>query len=179
MDNNQNNVYNQQPYGGQPQQQTPFGYAQQQPKAPAKFNLYELLALCFAGVALVMVVLGTIFTCTCSAKTIVEEYKAGLSGVVTVSIIGVVFAVAAVVMAILAYKLKSNVPAGKMAAVSFIVGAVAAVFGLMPVITICGYNCSINNYEGRSYSDLSKSEKKEYEEYQSEYYKILNEKNNK
>ncbi len=61
MDNNQNNVFGQSPVQ----------------KAPANFNIIELIAIACAGVGLLMVVLGTIFTCTCSAKKAFEGTSAG------------------------------------------------------------------------------------------------------
>ena len=88
MDNNQNNVFGQSPVQ----------------KAPANFNIIELIAIACAGVGLLMVVLGTIFTCTCSAKKAFEGTSAGehgLSAVFIVTIFGVIFALAAIVLAVI------------------------------------------------------------------------------
>ena len=133
MDNNQNNVFGQSPVQ----------------KAPANFNIIELIAAACAGVGLLMVILGTIFTCTCSAKKTFDsssDGQHGLSAVFIVTIFGVMFALAAVVLAVIAIKQKdAAVKAGKLSQVSFVVGCFATMVGLLPLFTICGYNCSLNN----------------------------------
>lgn len=132
MDNNQNNVFGQSPVQ----------------KAPANFNIIELIATACAGVGLLMVILGTIFTCTCSAKKTFETSSDGhgLSAVFIVTIFGVIFALASVVLAVIAIKQKdAAVKAGKLSQISFVVGCFATLVGLLPLFTICGYNCSLNN----------------------------------
>lgn len=132
MDNNQNNVFGQSPVQ----------------KAPANFNIIELIAAACAGVGLLMVILGTIFTCTCSAKKAFESGSDGhgLSAVFIVTIFGVIFALAAIVLAVIAIKQKdAAVKAGKLSQISFVVGCFATLVGLLPLFTICGYNCSLNN----------------------------------
>ncbi len=176
MDNNQNfqqQPYNgsqpqQQPYnGGQPQQQyngqqfngAPQPYGGQQPKSSfniMRLNILESLALLFAGIGIIMVILGTILTCSCSAK---KTFSAGsdgygLSAVFIVTIFGVMFAVAAIILAILAIKQKKG---GKFAQVSFVAGVAATVFGLLPLFTICGYNCSLNSKQ-KALSNMSEED---------------------
>ena len=132
MDNNQNNVFGQSPVQ----------------KAPANINIIEIIAAACAGVGLLMVILGTIFTCTCSAKKVFDGSSGehGLSAVFIVTIFGIIFAIAAVVLAILAIKQKdAAVKAGKLSQISFVVGCFATLIGIMPLFTICGYNCSLNN----------------------------------
>lgn len=133
MDNNQNNVFGQSPVQ----------------KAPANFNIIELIAAACAGVGLLMVILGTIFTCTCSAKktfSINGDGEHGLSAVFIVTIFGVIFALAAIILAVIAIKQKdAPVKAGKLSQISFVVGCFATLVGLLPLFTICGYNCSLNN----------------------------------
>ena len=133
MDNNQNNVFGQSPVQ----------------KAPANFNIIELIATACAGVGLLMVILGTIFTCTCSAKKTFDLKSSGehgLSAVFIVTIFGVIFALAAIVLAVIAIKQKDvPVKAGKLSQISFVVGCFATLVGLLPLFTICGYNCSLNN----------------------------------
>ena len=129
MDNNQNNVFGQSPVQ----------------KAPANFHIIELIAIACAGVGLLMVVLGTIFTCTCSAKKAFEGTSAGehgLSAVFIVTIFGVIFALAAIVLAVIAIKQNG---CKKLSQISFVVGCFATLTGLLPLFTICGYNCSLNN----------------------------------
>lgn len=130
-------------------QQDPFGnnYAQG-PKSPANFNLFELLSICLSGVGMLMVFLGSIFTCTCSAKKTFEGYSASftMSPVFVVSIFGILFAAAGVVLAILAIKdTKSAKKAGMIAKIAFVLGVFAIVYGIIPIVTICGYNCSLNS----------------------------------
>lgn len=136
MDNNQNNINN--VFGQSPVQ-----------KSPVNYNIIEIIAAACAGVGLLMVILGTIFTCTCSAKktfSVDSDGEHGLSAVFIVTIFGILFAIAAIVLAIVAIKQKeAAVKAGKLSQVSFVVGCFAVLVGILPLFTICGYNCSLNN----------------------------------
>ena len=77
MDNN----YNQgQPIQAQPQQPVdPFAnnaYAQNQyqaPKKPSNNNMLELIGLICSGVGMLLVFIGTILTCTCSASASADK----------------------------------------------------------------------------------------------------------
>lgn len=149
MDNNFNQNQNFQNQNFQ-NQQDPFGnnYAQA-PKSPASFNLFELISIILSGVGMLMVFIGSIFTCTCSAKkTFSSVYNTAftMSPVFVVSIFGILFAAAGVVLAILAIKdTKSAKKAGIIAKISFVLGAFAIIYGIIPIVTICGYNCSLNS----------------------------------
>ncbi len=153
MDNN----FNQQQV---PQQQVPQQptYQQQQmpqqpvyqqaPKKPSNINVMELIALICSGVGLLMAVLGTLFYCSCSASASFETGAADYTNsvVMIVAIFGVLIAIAGVVMAILAINKKdAAVKAGKLSYVAAAVGIFAVLYGTIPTITICGYNCSLNS----------------------------------
>ena len=158
MDNNFNQQAPQQPVYQQAPQQQMYQQAPQQPmyqavpKKPSKINVLELLAIIFAGVAALMAILGTTFTCVCGAsKSFKKVYlwttsvTHKLSPAFIVSIFAALFAVAAIVCAILAVKKKdAPVKAGKMSYISMVVAVFAFLYAVLPVITICGYNCSLN-----------------------------------
>ena len=138
---------------GQPQA-NPYGqqagpYGQPPYKAPLKINIMELIAIICAGVSLIMVILGTILTCTCSAtKSQQIKYQAGYvtSPVIALSICGVVVAIAAVVLGIMAIKNKNAVvKAGKISQIAVVIGCSAILIGSIPAMTVCGYNCSLQN----------------------------------
>lgn len=140
MDNNQN-------FGQQPMNANPFGQ-QPAPKKAPNAKLFELISIICSGVGFLMVFFGTIFTCTCSAKRPFEVKTAGefgLSPIFILTIFGIVIAVAGIVLAIMAMKSKdTEAKAGKLSMASAIIGVAAAVFGILPLVTICGYNCSLN-----------------------------------
>lgn len=157
MDNNFNQ--NQQaPIQAQPQQQAPI-QAQPQPqqqysnpfgqtavKTPANFNLFELISIICSGVGMLMVFIGSILTCTCSAKKSVGSSSFTMSPIFVLTIFGILVAAAGVVLAILAIKdTKNPVKAGMLAKIAVALGAFAVLYGLIPMITVCGYNCSLNN----------------------------------
>lgn len=142
--------YSQQPVQPQYSQQPndPFGNQYSQPKQPAKFNLFELIGIICSGVGMLLVFFGTIFTCTCSAdyKTIAKAGGYTMSPVFILTIIGILAAIAGVVISILAIKdTKSEVKAGNIAKIAAGLGVFAVIYGLLPTVTICGYNCSLNN----------------------------------
>lgn len=161
MDNNQNNMFNSQPE--QPQQQAnPFGQQPQQggspfgnqpaPKKPMNVSL-GLIALICSAASLVMAVIGSIFACTCSASKSYDAVKMAermlksnniysTSAVIIVNIIAALIAVAAVVLAIVALKKDSS---DKMAKVAAALGAFALLYAVLPMLTVCGYNCSLSN----------------------------------
>ncbi len=144
---------NQMPAGQQMYQQVPPQMNQNPvynpvPKQPSNFNMMELIALICSGVGLLMAVLGTLFYCSCSASATFEAGSDGYtnSAVMIVAILGVLVAIVGVVFAIVALKQKdSAVKAGKLAYVAVAVGIFAVLYGIIPTITICGYNCSLNN----------------------------------
>ena len=176
MDNNFNQQAPQQPvYQQMPQQQPVYQQApvqaqyqqapQQQmyqqpqyqaaPKKPMNLNMMELIALGCAGVAALLAVLGTTLTCACSASETFDGVKSALyleyklSPVFILSIFAIIFAAGGIVCAILALKQKdAAVKAGKLAYVAIAVGAFGVIYGILPMLTICGYNCSLDsNYK--------------------------------
>lgn len=135
MDNNMN----QQPVY---QQQAPM--YQQAPKQPSNNNMLGLIALICSAVGLVMALLGVTLYCTCSASATFEAGSTGYtnSAVMVVAIIGVLIAVAGVVLAILEMKKDSG---NKIACIAAAVGVFAVLYGIIPTMTICGYNCSLQS----------------------------------
>ena len=172
MDNNFNQqapqqpVYQQMPqqqpvYQQAPQQQPVYQQAPQQqayqqaaPKQPLKFNIMELISVGCAGLSFIFAILGTTLTCTCSASKAydggdikyVEYIDHGLSAVFILSIFAILFAAGGIVCAILALKKKdAEVKAGKLAYIAIAVSAFAFVYAFVPMITMCGYSCSLDN----------------------------------
>lgn len=118
------------------------------PKKPLNINIMELVAIICSGVGLLMAVIGTLCYCSCSASATFEKGSDGYtnSAVMIVAILGVIVALVGVVFAILALK-KTDAPvkAGKLAYVAAAVGIFAVLYGIIPTITICGYNCSLQS----------------------------------
>lgn len=142
---------------------------QQAPKKPSNINIKELVALICSGVGTLLAVLGSIFTCSCSASktydaddmmnnvlgslnsllggsssgTLIDH---STSAVMIIALIGAVIAVVGVVFGILAIKDKNaTVKAGKMSYIAIAVGVFGFMYGVLPVLTICGYNCSLDS----------------------------------
>ena len=171
MDNNFNQQAPQQPVYQQAPQQMPQQqmyqqapqqmyqqpmYQQPMPKKPSNINTTELLALILSSVGAFMAILGSIMTCSCSASKSMDIANIMLhssdgkahraSAVLWVAIIGALIAAAGVVLAIMALKKKdAAVKAGKLSYIAMAVGAFGVVYGILPVLTICGYNCSLNS----------------------------------
>lgn len=160
-----NNMNNQQVNGGfgQPQMNNGFGqqpvnnpFGNQQPPKPPIFNVLELVALICSGAGFLLTLFGTIFTCTCSAEKSMEsmtmDFK--LSPIFVLTIFGIIVAAAGVVIGIMALKKTDAViKADKMAKIAIILGVASVVFGILPLLTICGYNCSLNNEVDSVYED--------------------------
>lgn len=175
MDNNQNNIFSGQPEQpqpqtspfGQPQGGSPFGN-QSAPKKPMNIS-FGLIAMICGAVSLVMAIIGSIFVCTCSASktwstdSMVEIMLSALGGslntdihstsaVIVVNIIAAVIAAAAVVLAIIGLKKNTN---DKMSKIAIAISTFAFFYAILPVLTICGYNCSLNkNMSNSMSSDL-------------------------
>ena len=170
MDNNFNQqapqqpVYQQAPqqmsqqpvYQQAPQQQVYQQMPQQQaaPKQPLKFNLMELISVGCAGLSFIFAILGTTLTCTCSASKAydggeiryIEYIDHGLSAVFILSIFAILFAAGGIACAILALKKKdAEVKAGKLAYIAIAVSAFAFIYAFIPMITMCGYSCSLDS----------------------------------
>ena len=162
MDNNFNQQAPQQPvYQQAPQQMPQQQMYQPVPKKPSTVNMTEIIALILSCVGALMAVIGSIMTCSCSASKSLsferykEWYKDGAKGdydvhkaslVLIVAIIGAVIAAVGMVMAIIALKQKdAAIKAGKLSYVALAVGAFGVIYGILPVLTICGYNCSLDS----------------------------------
>lgn len=141
------------PFGQQQPQQggNPFGN-QFAPKKPMNVSL-GLIAMICSAVSLVMAIIGSIFACTCSASKSYDAVKMAermlkgnnmysTSAVIIVNIIAAVIAVAAVVLAIIALKKDK---ADKIAKVAAALGGFAFLYAVLPMLTVCGYNCSLSN----------------------------------
>ncbi len=170
-------AYQQMPAGQPMYQQVPQQQAQmpgqpvyqQAPKKPSNINIKELVALICSGVGTLLAVLGSIFTCSCSASktydaddmmnnvlgslnsllggsssgTLIDH---STSAVMIMALIGAVIAAVGVVFGILAIKDKNaTVKAGKMSYIAIAVGVFGFMYGVLPVLTICGYNCSLDS----------------------------------
>lgn len=132
---------------------------QQAPKKPSNTNTKELLALILSAVGTVMAVLGSILTCSCSAtKTwdaddvlsmgmnVLSGDVHSTSAVMIVAILGAIVAGVGLVFGVLAIKDKNaTVKAGKMAYIAVALGVFGVMYGILPVLTICGYNCSLDS----------------------------------
>ena len=140
---------------------------QKAPKKPLNVNLMEIIALVASGFGTFLAVLGSILTCSCSAsksysysryKEAMKDwandgYKGSfdydihkMSFVVILAILGVIIAAVGVALAVLALKKKdAAVKAGKMAYIAIAVGAFGIIYGILPMLTICGYNCALDS----------------------------------
>ena len=175
MDNNFNQQAPQQPMYQQAPQQPMYQQAPQQPmyqqpmyqpapKKPSNINVMELWGLILAAVGALMAIIGSIMTCSCSASTSwdyermekyfddtdkysLEDYNLHkMSLVVLVAIIGAVIALVGVILSIMAIKQKNAaVKAGKLAYIAIAVGVFGVVYGIIPMLTLCGYNCSLDS----------------------------------
>lgn len=135
----------------QPQGGNPFGN-QPVPKKPMNVSL-GLIALICGVVSLFMAIIGSIFACTCSASKSYDAVKMAermlkggnvysTSAVIIVNIIAALIAVAAVVLAIIAIKKDAT---DKVAKIAVALGAFALLYAVLPMLTVCGYNCSLSN----------------------------------
>lgn len=170
MDNNFNQG---QPIQAQPQQ--PIQAQQQQPVQPQqpqfdpfsnnkmtgnnssnKINadMLPIISLLLSGIGMFLVFIGTILTCTCSASKATVG-AVSTSPVFIVTVFGILFAIAGAVIAILKLKdYKTNKNVNKIAVVGFVLGVFAMIYGILPTVTICGYNCQINNAIESEYEDF-------------------------
>jgi hypothetical protein len=153
MDNNQNNVFNTQPANsqnnvfnaqpannqqqGQPQQGGYPYMGQPAPKKPIS-EYFGLISLVSGSFALLLAILGSALTCGLSGKYNSHYYAT--SGVISICIVAVLIAIAAIVFAVMA--LKKN-PKDKMSAIAFVVAIFAFCYAIMPMLTVCGYNCTL------------------------------------
>ena len=136
------------------------------PKKPSNINLMEIIALLASGLGAFMALLGSILTCSCSAseaweypetfkQVLKKDYSIHtLDLVVIFAIFGALISAAGIACAILSLKKKdAAVKAGKLAYVALAVGAFGVIYGILPMLTICGYNCSLNS----NFKDYMKS----------------------
>ena len=131
---------------------------------PSGINVMELIALICSGVGTVMAIVGAALTCSCSASKTWDSktYMANMvkfelhktSLVWLVAFFGALIAITGVVLAIVALKQKNvAVKAGKLSYIAIAVGSFGFLYGILPILTICGYNCSLNS----SYEDTMKN----------------------
>ena len=159
MDNNFNQQAPQQPMYQQAPQQQMYQQPmyQQAPKKP--MNMKELLAFICSVAGAFFAILGATLTCSCSASKTAKADEYTLSAVFIVAIFAAMAAAAGVVLAIMALKEKdAAVKAGKLSYIAIAVGVFGVLYALIPTITICGYNCSLQS----NYEDLFKSVTKYY-----------------
>lgn len=160
MDNNFNQQAPQQPVYQQAPQQMPqqqmyqqapqqqmYQQPMYQPAAPKKpMNTKELIAFICSAAGAFFAILGATLTCSCSASKSMGEGSKGysLSAVFIVAIFAAFAAAAGVVLAIMALKEKdAAVKAGKLSYIAIALGVFGVLYALIPTITICGYNCSL------------------------------------
>ena len=144
----------QQMYQQMPQQQM---YQQPMYQAPAPKepkNMKEFLALILAASGALLAILGATFTCSCSASKSMKAGGYALHPIFILAIIAAMVGAGAVVLAIMALK-EENAPikAGKLSYIAIAVGIFAVVYALLPVFTICGYNCSLKNAKEKAVED--------------------------
>lgn len=133
-------------------------YAQQAPKQPSNFNLFEMLSLILAGAGMFMTFLGTILTCSCSASKSMEGEGFSTSAVFILTIFGIIAAIGGVVLAIMAMKdTKATVKAGKFSKIAAVLGIFAIIWGVLPTTFICAYNCSLESEMEESIEDAKDS----------------------
>jgi len=115
-------------------------------------NAMAVMALVFSAAGTLMSILGTAFTCSCSAsKTFAEDSgKYQTSLVMILAILGAVIALVGAVFAILALK---NDRKNVLALISLALGVFGFAIGFLPAITICGYNCSLEGAKTKFYED--------------------------
>lgn len=107
-----------------------------------KTDVFGLVGMICSAVSLLMAVLGTTFTCACSASRIVKKGDLAMHPVFILSIFAVIIAVVGIVFGVIAV-LKNR--KSKFGMLAVVIGAVAFIYGLLPMMTICSYNCSLES----------------------------------
>lgn len=132
------------------QQFDPFANGMQNNQTSKKQtgNMLPIISIISSGVGMLLVFIGTILTCSCS--------KAGsTSPIFVLTIFGIVAAIAGAVLAIVSVKdVKQIAKASKIAIVGFVLGVFAIIYGILPTVTICGYNCHIKNQAEDELEDI-------------------------
>ena len=173
MDNNFNQQASQQPVYQQAPQQQMYQQPMYQPAPKKPINVMELVAIICAGVSVIMAILGATFTCSCSASQPSDArfLKYSLSAIFILSIFAAIIAAAGAVCAIIALKQKDAVvKAGKMSYIAIAACVFAIIYALIPTITVCGYNCSMNNAR----TEFATDQVSGYADDFSDYYDYLN-----
>ena len=148
-------VYQQMPQQQMAPQQQMYQQPMYQPPAPKEpKNMKEFLALILAASGALLAILGATFTCSCSASKSMKAGGYALHPIFILAIIAAMVGAGAVVLAIMALK-EENAPikAGKLSYIAIAVGIFAVVYALLPVFTICGYNCSLKNAKEKAVED--------------------------
>ncbi|MBQ3544977.1 MAG: hypothetical protein IJA34_08340 [Lachnospiraceae bacterium] len=118
---------------------------------PAKPNgnkeLFKWIGLGCSGFGFLLTFIFSIVTCSRAGvkfeQAIEEGEKIKVSLAIIGVIIGVLIAIAGVVLSILSIEKGSKID--KIVLVAIAVGAFAVVYAIFSNATICGYNCSLNN----------------------------------
>ena len=116
---------------------------------PAKNSTKELfkwIGLGCSSFGCLLTVIFSIFTCSRGSEKLTDAFsddKLKMSLAIIGVIIGVLIAIAGLVLSILSIEKGEKI--NKIVMISVIVAVVAIVWGIIPNATICGYNCMINN----------------------------------
>lgn len=145
MDNNQQNAFNTQPN---------MQASNMQMSNSKRVSVLELVGLILASVGLLMSFIFTIWSCNASAmnstvsaivKTSSYKYADWFEGsfLVIGAIIGVIMAIAGIVLVFVAKIQKKKV--GVLGKITILIAFLAILLGTIPNVTICAYNCSLND----------------------------------
>lgn len=106
-------------------------------------NPMELIGLACAAGGCALVFLFNIITCWRSATVSFEKHDFQMSWAIIGVIIGAIVAIAGAVLSFLAAGSIRNL--GMIGKIAIIVAAAALVFAFFPNVTICAYNCTLDN----------------------------------
>ena len=137
----------------QPQQAyQPQGGYYVPPKAPSNLNVLELAGFICSAVGFVLAILGTFLSCAFSASNSVNSMSKTLrfmsgSAMIWFAIVGVVVAAAGIVLIIIStiQSKKGGKKTGIFSTVGAALAVAAIIFGMLPNLTICTYNCQVND----------------------------------
>lgn len=117
-------------------------------------KLFELIALGCSCLGCLLSFIFTIVTCSRGPKASFSKNSDGYT--MSLWIIGVIIAaiiaIAGIVFAILSKEKEQKL--GMMAMIAIAVSAVALIFAIIPNVTICSYNCCLNDEIKRSVTSM-------------------------
>lgn len=134
MDNNQFNQFNQgNPLGGAPMSQK---------------KMFEYIGLGCSCLGFLLTFVFTIVTCSRGAEVARSNFSRfklefGMSKWVFAVVFGVLVAIAGLVFSILSKEQGANL--SKMSMIAVLVACVTIIFAIFTNVTICSYNCTMNN----------------------------------